>query len=236
MLTPLIPRHLFLPRRHELPSRDLPQWKPEEGAWRRERPKGEEGRILVGKGLKQGMWWGEEREGTEVSRAQITMLPLNRRRGEFSFEMRLAGKRVDVGLAILTWPIRQSDFHKVGRHFEKSPSTETHSCWMSPPATEWGPPAGGGRVHRALHLPPLLHEHYCSHWLVGRVELGASLRHTSCTGEPQAKGMILALRSRGHLKLTRSYLTWEAKSEEILKEAWNLIWQNVASECASFQS
>ena len=61
----------------------------------------------MGKGLKLGMWWGEEREGTEVSGAQITVLPLNRRRGECSFEMRSAGKRVDVGLAILTWPIRQ---------------------------------------------------------------------------------------------------------------------------------
>lgn len=40
----------------------------------------------MGKGLKEGMEPGEEREGTEVSRTQITVLPLNR--GEFSFVRR----------------------------------------------------------------------------------------------------------------------------------------------------
>ena len=36
--------------------------------------------------LKEVMEWGEERVGTEeVSRTQMNVLPLNRRRGEFSF-------------------------------------------------------------------------------------------------------------------------------------------------------
>lgn len=82
-----------------------------------------------------------------MSRTQMNVLPLNRGRGKFSFEVRKLVKTVDVGLAILTWPdiVIFTKLEDILRNLQ-APKLSPADCHHLP--------VTGGR--RALHLPPLL--------------------------------------------------------------------------------